>query len=191
MPHLSPASFKKQTERHYGLRGDWPGRIRLGPRNGPFKYVYDRWEMFDRWHAWKDRGGQRPKGVWKKVPQWEPDFSPWDLRKAILAKRTHDPLPNPAPTPGPPPFSLAPAQSWICLAQSIGDADHAKPYYKFAYVADRAYERPSLADVQRRRAQGRVQAAWCDCREDGTGTPPSAAIDMANELGLDTWIGQA
>lgn len=91
------------------------------------------------------------------------------------------PLPHVPPSP-----DLSAARSILFLAQDINASDLAPSYYARAYTADRAYARPSPADVAARRARGIRQFSWCDCRT----TLPAEAIEMASELGLDGWIGQ-
>lgn len=188
MAKLTPKQFKEITRYRYGLRAVRPDGPRLGPVNGPYAYVYKRWHAFDQWNSWKDRGGPRPEGVWKAVPVWDGTYTPWMLRAELLKKRapvpTHpvDPVP-----PHPPAFSLAPAQSWLILAEDISDALEAPSYYGRAYVADRAYEQPSPAMIAHYKSLGVRQAVWCDCRADGT--PAEYGREYADSLGLP-FIGQ-
>ena len=182
---LSPAYFQAITRYRYGLRSTRPDGPRLGPVNGPYSYVYARWAAFDRWSAWRDRGGPRPPGVWQRVPSWDGTYTPWNLRVEILKLRPHPP---PPPDKHPPihPYSLAPAQSWLILAGDNEDSLEAPPYYGRAYTADAAYKRPTAALVAHYKASGVRQAVWCDC----DATPAQAAKDLATELGLPLWIGQ-
>jgi hypothetical protein len=189
---LTPTKYQKVTRAHYGLRGRPPKSEVPSITKKDYGYVLARWSRFDEFKAWRDRGGPKPPNVWKIVPQWD-GWTPWDLLHEIRAKwplvKTHPIAPQ--PPSGPPPFSLAPAQCWLFIAQEYGDATAAPGYFGRAYVADRAYQRPSPADVAAYKAAGVRQRAWCDSREGGDGTTPQEAVNMANELGLNGIILQA
>lgn len=63
--------------------------------------------------------------------------------------------------------------------------------YTAALSADKGVWQPDLATVDQLVQNGGGAVAWADCRPAGEGTPAQAAIDLAKELELDGWIGQA
>lgn len=107
------------------------------------------------------------------------------------AKRTEitrSASPHPVPPPAPP---LTAAQSWLVLAESPLYALNAPAYYKLALTADLGYRDWYDDDFfTKAHAQGRVMAPWCDCRTDGTGTPPAVAFQMAADYHLSPPLGQ-
>jgi len=195
---LTPDQYKALTRYRFGLRASRPpGVPRLGPKSGPYAYVYARWENFVPWKAWRDRGGPRPPGVWKTVPNWD-GWTPWDLLKEIRVRwPLHDtqpdpPLPVPNP-PGPVTPSLAWGQCWFVIAQNYQAATAGPGYFGRAFVADRAYPRPSVAEVQAYKSAGIRTAGWGDSRpaSDGDGTSPQQIVAMCNDLHLDRPMFQA
>jgi hypothetical protein len=72
------------------------------------------------------------------------------------------------------------------MAQEWQKIDMYPSYYGAMFTADRAYDRPSKADVDRLKQQGRRVRSWCDCHS----TFPDEAKSMASNLGLDGWCGE-
>jgi hypothetical protein len=109
--------------------------------------------------------------------------------KTVVRRHTNEPPPPPPPPPGPP---LEQGRSWLVLAEQPKLALNAPAYYKFAVTADLGY-RDWYADgsfFASAHSQGRVIAPWCDCRVDGTGTPPAVAFQMAADYHLSPPLGQ-
>lgn len=190
---LEPAQAKEITRYRFGLRATRPRDVPKITKTS-YGYMLVRWQRFTEWKAWKDRGGPKPPNVWVKVPPWDPGYSPWDLLAEIRRRWPLEPTKPPDPVPPPPnvpPFSLAPAQSWLVIAQDWAEHAVAAGYFGRAFVADRAYQRPTQAAVDDYKRAGVRVRAWCDSREGGDGTPPSAAYEMADQLKLNGVILQA
>jgi hypothetical protein len=96
------------------------------------------------------------------------------------------PSPSPPPPKPPPGPNLALAQSWIFMGQQPNNCLIYPSYYGVAFTADRAYERPTPALIQQLRSRGQRIRSWCDCHT----TFPDEAKAMAQQLGLDGWIGE-
>jgi hypothetical protein len=97
------------------------------------------------------------------------------------------PAPAPAPAAAPTPtIDLSPAYSWILMAQEPDKALIYPPYYGIAFTADSAYPKPSTSLISQLRSRGQRVRSWCDCHS----TMPPVAIKMAQDYGLDGWIGE-
>lgn len=114
MAKLKPADFKAITQYRYGLLPRRPAHIPHISAADDTLYVKTRWDNFDLWMAWQDKGkpSPRPSNVWKIVPQWDDGYyTPWDLRRDIIHKRPqHLPIPPHFPVPPIPPLPAAAAR---------------------------------------------------------------------------------
>lgn len=191
MARLTAAQFQRVTRARYGLAPRPPKSEVPSITRRDYAYVLDRWAAFDRFKAWRDRGGPRPAGVWKIVPRWD-GWTPWDLLKEIRAKWPLEKVePHPVPAPSPPAFKTAFGQSWFVIAQDYREAWSGPDYFGRAFVADPGYEHPTREEVAAYRARGVRTATWGDSREEGDGTPPAAIVGLANELRVDAPMFQA
>jgi hypothetical protein len=95
-----------------------------------------------------------------------------------------------APPPPPPPPDNSLARSWLILGQDPELALNSPWYYKLAVTADPAYRQFLTSSfLNSARAQGRTIFSWCDSKPSG-GTPPSVAIQVMRDYGLDGWMGE-
>jgi len=189
--HLTAAQFRELTRYRYGLRKTRPAGVpKLGPRNGPYKYVYDRWANFDKWFLWRYKGDRRlrPGDVWKRVPAWEVGYSPWNLAGELL-KTFHDSPPQPPPgstTPDPHAYN-----GLKCVAVMAQETDG--PILKAprgtvaAFTADPAYAGWASSDrVQAHVNAGHPIAAWCNPSQISVGH----LREFGKQIGAQHLIGQ-
>lgn len=198
-----PAWFPGVTRRKFGLAAKKPpGAPAITAER--YQWVLDAWAAFERWDAWKNRGGPRPKGVWKKVPtDWgsvgEATFSPWVIRAERRRKAPVTPVPATPTSPRQATAVELEARDIIFLTSAPMVAAGATPWHRHAPVADPGYS-SHYGDAFWSFARTRpgMIPPWCDCRPWGHdnplgiphGTPFAEALMMARSLGLAEPIGQ-
>lgn len=191
MTKLTPKQFEAITLCRYGLGPrpkDVPHITKLN-----YGYVLLRWQRYDAWNAWMDKGKPlpRPVGVWKKVPFWEPTFGPWDLRRAIVKARPAIPKPEPIPTvpPLPPvPASAAQFQFLLVLADNVKLAESSPAKYKKFFTADPAYDsQATMEQANEFRKLGSEVGVWFVPTEVSL----ARAKEIAKRIGTTVIMGQA
>ena len=189
MAHLTNEQFRAITRYRY-LGGVRPSGIphisvaTIGRKQ--FDYVTGWWTKFDLWMDFKDKGGPRPKGIWRIVPLFA-----WSLRRDILKARPKA-TPKPPATPTPP---VPPLPAWamqyqnvIFLGQDTYRAVHAPKKYKVAFTADPGYDSwatRAMADAFR--DNGREVFVWYV----PTQVSAARAEEVAQRVGAAGIIGQA
>lgn len=199
-PARLPSWFVPYTRwRFVGLPREFPGSLAKYPRP-PFprritkevQWVLDEWDRFALWSRWLDAGGRhgggpRPIGLWVNAAG-QPVSPGWagDVRRLVHAHRTTPPVvvfPPPDVHPMP---DTSFGRNWICMAQEPAKAQWYPARFGVAFTADRAYERPSAAQIEWHRDRHQRIAVWCDCHS----TFPDEAKHVRSEIDADYVIGE-
>jgi hypothetical protein len=110
-------------------------------------------------------------------------FEKTNYFRALVELRKVGPSPPP-PLPNGPDTSFG--RNWICMAQEPKIAQVYPARFGVAFTADRAYEKPSAAQIAWHKQRGQRTAVWCDCHS----TFPDEAERVRQQIGVDLVIGE-